>query len=42
MNSGKRIASRPAYSVLNLYETKEVGFYIRDWKEALRDYLSKA
>jgi dTDP-4-dehydrorhamnose reductase len=34
-----RPAKRPAYSVLNLDKLKDLGIEMRDWKEALRDYL---
>lgn len=35
----KKTAPRPAYSVLDLKKSKEVGLYIANWKVSLKQYL---
>ena len=40
-NKDKKIAPRPAYSALDLTKSKQAGLSLRDWRDALAEYLSK-
>ena len=39
-NQDKKIAPRPAYSALDLSKSKKAGLSLRDWKEALAEYMA--
>ena len=39
-NQGKKIAHRPAYSALDLSKSKKAGLSLRDWREALAEYMA--
>lgn len=40
-NKDKKIAPRPAYSVLDLAKSKEAGLFLVDWSSSLTNYLNK-
>jgi dTDP-4-dehydrorhamnose reductase len=38
-NKDKKIASRPAYSALDLTKSKEAGLFLTDWQNSLKEYI---